>query len=386
MGASQGRDQLERLAGPRPAPGGSRALSEQCYRRSVRTTPCNASIYSRTLSPPMPPLKHLSLITSTGFPDYALLDSGGGRKLERFGKIVVDRPEPQALWQPQLSNAEWGKANCVFSASGEDDEKGKWRIDKPVPESWPVKIPLAIVPAPSRHVEDMLPAWPSPRHGEAMLRMEGEREQAGITILCKLAGLWHLGLFPEQGPHWAWMLSEIAKIKGETPRVLNLFGYTGAASLLAAKAGAEVTHVDASKKAISWGRENQTASKLDAAKVRWIVDDAAKFVAREVRRGKTYHIILVDPPKFGRGPEGEVWDLFTHLPALLNDCAKLLASDAAMVLTVYAIRASALSFDQLMRDTLKGKGGTFDTGELAIQADGGHAVPTSLFVRWSAIP
>ena len=298
----------------------------------------------------MPPLKQLSLITSTGFPDYALLDSGGGRKLEHFGKIVVDRPEPQALWQPLLGKAEWAKANCVFSASGEDDEKGKWRIDKPVPESWPVKVD-------------------------------------GITMLCKLAGLWHLGLFPEQGPHWAWMLSELAKIKGETPRVLNLFGYTGAASLLAAKAGADVTHVDASKKAISWARENQAASKLDAAKVRWIVDDAAKFVARDVRRGKTYHMILVDPPKFGRGPEGEVWDLFTHLPALLKDCAKLLtpnvAPNAAMVLTVYAIRASALSFDQLMRDTLKGKGGTFDTGELAIQAQGGHAVPTSLFVRWS---
>jgi 23S rRNA (cytosine1962-C5)-methyltransferase len=169
--------------------------------------------------------------------------------------------------------------------------------------------------------------------------------------------------------------------------VLNLFGYTGAASLLAAKASAEVTHVDASKKAISWGRENQTASKLDAAKIRWIVDDAAKFVARDVRRGKTYHVILVDPPKFGRGPEGEVWDLFTHLPGLLNDCAKLLApGGAAMVLTVYAIRASALAFDQVMRDTLTGKGGAFDRGELAIQAKSGPSVPTSLFVRWSALP
>ena len=118
--------------------------------------------------------------------------------------------------------------------------------------------------------------------------------------------------------------------------------------------------------------------------MRWIVDDAAKFVARDVRRGKTYNVILIDPPKFGRGPEGEVWDLFTHLPALLNDCAKLLApNNAAMVLTVYAIRASALAFDQLMRDTLKGKGGTYDRGELAIQAKSGPSVPTSLFVRWS---
>ena len=293
-------------------------------------------------------LRHLSLVTSEGFADYALLDSGAGRKLERFGKIVVDRPEPQALWQPRLGLAEWAKANAVFSASGEDDEKGKWRIDKPVPDSWPVTI-------------------------------------HGVTMLCKLAGLWHLGLFPEQLPHWQWMAERIAAVKGETPRVLNLFGYTGAASLLAAKAGAEVTHVDASKKAIAWGKENQSASKLDAAKVRWILDDAAKFVAREVRRGKTYHVILVDPPKFGRGPAGEVWDLFTHLSPLLDHCAKLLApNDAAMVLTVYAIRASALAFDQLLRDTLKGKGGSYDTGELAIEAIGGHAIPTSLFVRWRA--
>ncbi len=321
------------------------------------------------------PLPHLSLITSSGFADYALLDSGGGRKLERFGKIIVDRPEPQALWQPRLPKAEWAKASAVFSASGEDDEKGKWRIDKPVPDAWPVRIPANVAHAAAPH-PNSLPVGAKER--------DGEREQ--ITMLCKLAGLWHLGLFPEQQPHWQWMLSHLAGIRGETPRVLNLFGYTGAASLLAAHTGAEVTHVDASKKAIAWGKENQTASKLDAAKIRWIVDDAAKFVARDVRRGKTYHMILVDPPKFGRGPEGEVWDLFDGLPALLTDCAKLLASkDAAMALTVYAIRASALAFDQLMRDTLANNG-AYETGELAIEAKGGHAVPTSLFVRWRSAP
>ncbi len=292
----------------------------------------------------------MSIVSSAGFGDYALLDCGAGRKLERFGKITVDRPEAQALWQPVLPAAEWAKAHAVFSASGEDDEKGRWRIDKPVPEAWPVSVD-------------------------------------GVTMLCKLSGLWHLGLFPEQRPHWRWMLDEIAKVEGEAPRVLNLFGYTGCASLLAAKAGAEVTHVDASKKAIAWARENQAASKLDAAKVRWLLDDAAKFTAREVRRGRTYHMILVDPPKFGRGPEGEVWDLFTHLPALLSDCAKLLApSRSAMVLTVYAIRASALSFNQVLRQTLKDAGGIYDTGELAITAQSGPMVPTSLFVRWKSAP
>jgi len=304
----------------------------------------------------MPPLENLHLITSDGFPDYALLDSGAGRKLERFGKIIVDRPEPQALWQPKLGKSEWAKANAVFSASGEDDEKGKWRIDKPVPDAWPVRLALSQPQKP---------------------------ESQGVTMLCKLAGLWHLGLFPEQEPHWRWMLDHLASIKGETPRVLNLFGYTGAASLLAAAAGAEVTHVDASKKAIQWGKENQEASKLGAAKIRWLLDDAAKFAARDVRRGKTYHMIIVDPPKFGRGPEGEIWDLFQNLPRLLADLAKLLAPEmAAMVLTIYAIRASSLAFDQLLREELKGRGGVFDSGELAIRSQAGPLVPTSLFVRW----
>ena len=303
----------------------------------------------------MPPAS-LSLIETLGFSGYALLDSGAGRKLERFGTIVVDRPEPQALWVPKLSKSDWAKAHAVFSASGEDEEKGKWRVDKPVPESWPVRIPVGAEPSAKT-----------------------------VTMLCRMQGLWHLGLFPEQLPHWQWMLERIAAVKGETPRVLNLFGYTGAASLLAAAAGADVTHLDASKKAIGWGRENQAASKLDAAKVRWILDDAAKFVAREVRRAKTYHVILIDPPKFGRGPEGEVWDLFPHLPGLMKDCAQLLApQQASMVLTVYAIRASALAFDQLCRDVLAGRRGTYDTGELAIRAKGGNAVPTSLFTRWTS--
>ena len=312
----------------------------------------------------------IDLIETDGFADYALLDSGGGRKLERFGAIVVDRPEPQALWTPRLAKSEWAKAHAVFSASAEDEEKGRWRVDKPVPESWPIRLSL-MAPSDSRR------AAGSPR-GVA---------GANIKLLLKMQGLWHLGLFPEQVPHWTWMLDRIAAVKDGPPRVLNLFAYTGAATLLAAAAGAEVTHLDASKKAIAWGRENQAASKLDAAKIRWILDDAVKFVAREVRRGKTYHVILVDPPKFGRGPEGEVWDLFTNLPAFLTDCAKLLdPKQSSMILTVYAIRASALAFDQLMRDTLKDKGGDFHTGELAIRAKGGNAVPTSLFTRWVSTP
>ncbi len=288
----------------------------------------------------------LELLESAGFPDYALIDSGDGRKLERFGKIVVDRPEPQALWRPRLDKRGWDKAHAVFSGSEEED-KGRWRVDRPVPESWPVKV-------------------------------------RDVTMLCRLSSFRHMGLFPEQLPHWEWMLARLAEIRDEPPRVLNLFAYTGAASLLAAAAGAQVTHVDASKKAIAWGKENQAASTLGTAPIRWILDDAQKFAAREVRRGKTYHLILVDPPKYGRGPDGEVWDLFEHLPGLLRSCAALLdPSRAALVLTIYAIRASALAFDQLAREVLEKRGGSFASGELAIrEADGGRLMPASLFTRW----
>ena len=287
---------------------------------------------------------------------YALLDSGGGRKLERFGAIVVDRPEAQAIWQPRLARSDWAGAHAAFSASGEDDEKGKWRVDKPVADSWPVAV-------------------------------------GDVTMLCKLSGLWHLGLFPEQLPHWQWMIERLGSqarnagaIPVAAPRVLNLFGYTGAASLLAASSGADVVHVDASKKAVAWGRENQAASGLGDKPVRWICEDARKFVAREVRRARTYDVILVDPPKFGRGPDGEVWDLFEHLPALLADCAKLAAPTGShIILTAYAIRASALMLDGLLRETLAPRGGTVASGELALAAQsGGPLIGTSMFSRWSA--
>jgi 23S rRNA (cytosine1962-C5)-methyltransferase len=301
------------------------------------------------------PSPRLDLITTTGPAGYDLIDSGAGRKLERFGTIVVDRPEVQAMWQPALSHADWAKAHAVFSASGEDEEKGRWRFDKAVPESWPVEV-------------------------------------AGVTMLCKLAGLWHLGLFPEQLPHWEWMEERLApggRLPAEGPpgaqkNVLNLFGYTGAASLIAAKANAEVVHVDASKKAIAWARENQAASGLGDRPIRWICEDARKFVSREVRRGRTYHSILIDPPKFGRGPDGEIWDLFTHLPLLLADCVKLLPPQRAhIILTAYAIRASALALDGLMREALADRGGTIESGELAIgEQSGRQTIGTSLYSRW----
>ncbi len=305
--------------------------------------------------PEMDLLRQIDVVETRGWEGYELIDSGEGRKLERFGEVIVDRPEPQALWRRGLGVAKWQDAHAVFSASGEDEEKGRWRIDRPVPPSWPVKVD-------------------------------------GVDMLCRLQGLWHVGLFPEQLAHWRWMTGQLARVTNERPRVLNLFGYTGAASLIAAAAGAEVTHVDASKKAIQWGRENQTASGLEDKPVRWILDDASKYVAREVRRERTYHMILVDPPKFGRGPKNETWDLFTDLPKLLDDCARLVVpkGPAGLILTAYAIRASVVSFSQLTQQTLEdakvdgaSNPASWQVGELALRPNaGGYRVPTSLFVRW----
>jgi 23S rRNA (cytosine1962-C5)-methyltransferase len=290
----------------------------------------------------------LSVIESDGFADYRLIDSGDGRKLERFGEIIVDRPEPQALWRRLADEKTWTGAHAVFSASDED-ESGRWRTNKPVPESWPVRL------------------------------------ESVVTLTCRLSAFRHLGIFPEQLPHWRWMLAALKQQSGpERPRVLNLFAYTGAATLLAAHAGAEVTHVDASKRAIAWAKENQAASGLKDAPVRWMLDDARKFVQREVRRGRKYDVILVDPPKFGRGPNNETWDLFIDLPGMLRTCAALIAGPrSALILTAYAIRASALMLDQLCRETFADKSGRFESGELAIrEAGGARALPTSLFTRW----
>jgi 23S rRNA (cytosine1962-C5)-methyltransferase len=293
----------------------------------------------------------LRVLATPGFADYALVDSGNGRKLERFGQFTVDRPEPQAMWRPALEPGVWLRADAAFKGGSEDEdgEAGRWRKNAPMPETWPLRV-------------------------------------LGATVLCRLTSFRHLGAFPEQLPHWEWMRHRLENRRNANLRVLNLFAYTGAASLIAAAAGAEVTHVDASKRAIAWAKQNQAVSKLDEAPIRWILEDARKFVAREVRRGKTYHVILVDPPKFGRGPAGEVWDVFQHLAPLLRDCAALLASGpAALVLTTYAIRASALATDALVRECLVGRRGTTESGELAvIEEAGGRLLSTSLYSRWTS--
>lgn len=291
--------------------------------------------------------QRINTLIAESWGDYALLDSGLGRKLERYGKVVVDRPEPQALWTPSLSESEWGKADATFTDSGgEDSETGKWRIHKDVGEAWTVH-------------------WNN------------------VAVICRLMSFRHMGLFPEQCTHWSWVNDQI-KGAGRPLNILNLFAYTGAATLAAASAGASVTHLDASKKAIQWGKDNQEASGLQDKPIRWICDDAKAFVAREIRRGRKYDGIILDPPKFGRGPDGERWQIEEDLAPFLKDCAFLLSDDPCfMILTAYAMRLSSVTLGAMMSDVVSG--GDVDYGELLIkQENGGRYLSTSLFARWSA--
>lgn len=291
------------------------------------------------------------MLETNGWKDgYALLDSGCGRKLERFGAMTLVRPEPQAIWAPSLGEADWARADGVFDAAVDDDEHGRWRLNGAMGDPW--RVPF------------------------------GDH-----TFECRFTAFRHVGLFPEQAPHWDWMRKKIVarRVGGRPFRMLNLFGYTGAASLIAAAAGAEVTHVDASKKANAWARDNQALNRLDDKPIRWICDDAMKFVARETRRGARYDGIVLDPPKFGRGPKNEVFELFEDLPALLKLCADLLDSRSSfLILTAYAVRLSYLSLYELTRDAMQAHGGAIDAGELIIREGAGNRfLSTSLYARWA---
>lgn len=281
--------------------------------------------------------------------DYALVDSGAGQKLEQYGPYRIVRPEGQAIWQPARPAAEWEAADAVFTGDTDEEGMGRWRFPRePLGETWPM------------------------RHD-------------GIGYLGRFTSFRHVGVFPEQASHWSHM-EGLIESAGRPVKVLNLFGYTGLASLVAARAGAEVTHVDASKKAIGWARENQEMAGLSDKPIRWICEDAVKFAEREERRGNAYDIVLLDPPAYGRGPKGEVWQLFDDLPGLADICRAILTPrPLAVVLTAYSIRASFFSIHALMRDTFAGMGGTVESGELVIrEKSAGRTLSTSLFSRWVA--
>ncbi|MCW5695178.1 MAG: class I SAM-dependent methyltransferase [Bauldia sp.] len=300
---------------------------------------------------PTPPMRASLpvLLETSGWPDYALVDSGEGEKLERYGRYTIVRPEPQAMWRRRLPAARWDSADAVFTGGKDEEADGRWRYRKPLPETWPMSY-------------------------------------EGVSFLGRFTAFRHVGVFPEQDTHWAWMTRLVSESKHPS-KVLNLFAYTGLASLLAARAGAAVTHVDASKKAIGWARENQAASALGDLPIRWIMDDAVKFAEREERRGNRYDGIVLDPPKFGRGPKGEVWDLFLDLADLLRLCRRLLSDDPLFfIVTAYAVRASFVSIHETTAEALAGLGGHLESGELLLREEGpgSRVLSTSLFSRWSA--
>jgi 23S rRNA (cytosine1962-C5)-methyltransferase len=287
----------------------------------------------------------LDTLVGEPWADYGLVDSGGGRKLERYGRHRVIRPEPQAMWAP--AGAAWD-ADAEFVPGSDEEGGGRWTLHRPLPPGgWPL-------------------SWDD------------------VRFTAQATPFRHLAFFPDMAPVWTWMRGRLAGTAA--PDVLNLFGYTGVGTLALAASGATMVHVDASRKSVEAARGNARLSGLDDRPVRWIVDDAAKFVAREVRRGRRYDGILLDPPKYGRGPAGEVWRLEEQLAGLVADCRRLLDRRSRFLfLTVYAVRLSALAIGELVAQAFADLPGTVEAGELGVREEArGLVLPTAIWARWSS--
>ena len=287
---------------------------------------------------------NLRTLVAEPWADYGLIDSGDGRKLERYGRYRFIRPEPQALWGP--ASPDWD-AHGEFIPGSDEEGGGRWQFRRPVPrEGWEL-------------------GWEE------------------VRLRAQATPFRHLAFFPDMAPQWAWMRARL----GDGSEALNLFGYTGVGTLALAAAGAKLVHVDASKKAVESARANAALSGMTDRPIRWLVDDAAKFTAREVRRGRRYDGIILDPPKYGRGPEGEVWRLEEDLPGLVANCRRLLDADSRfLVLTVYAVRMSALAIGELLDQSLAELGGRVECGEMAVREEArGLLLPTAIFARWSKL-
>lgn len=277
---------------------------------------------------------------------YALIDSGDGYKLERFGSQTVIRPDPQAFWKPATPVEAW-QADAKFDAKSGDDDRGNWQLRNPAaPDAWPMQ-------------------W------------------RGLHLNARRTPFRHLGLFQEHSVHWAFAQDQI-RAAGRPIKLLNLFGYTGMMSLAAAQAGAHVTHLDASPKSNGYGKDHQAMSDLEDKPIRWIADDAMKFTSREIRRGNTYDAIVLDPPKFGRGTKNETWRFEEDLPGLLTNVRALLSDQPLFViLTAYAVRLSHIAIAQALSTHLEDLDGTIEMGEMAIpHRDDDRLLPTAICARW----
>ncbi len=293
-----------------------------------------------------------TLLEAQNWRDYELLDSGDGLKLERFGKYIFARPEAQAMWSRALPQRDWDAAHAVFQPTAEESG-GHWEWKKQVSEKWEMSYPLST------------------------------KNELRFSVMTTPGR--HLGVFPEVAAHWDFMADTIQKAKRPV-KVLNLFGYTGLATLAAAAAGAQVTHVDASKKSVNWARENQILSGLGEKPIRWIVEDAVKYMQREEKRGAKYDGVILDPPKFGRGPKGEVWEIYKSLPNLFEVCRACLSDNPLFVVaTLYAVRASAVHVAQALDEMMKKYAGKIDSGELVTrEKSANRLLSQAVYARWRA--
>ncbi len=293
----------------------------------------------------------IKLETPENWPDYELIDSGGGEKLERFGNQVLARPEPQAIWAKSLPQSKWEEMATAYfvklKGSREvDNEWGEWKLKKGCKEQWVIGYSY---------------------------------KQMHLKFRLGLTSFKHVGIFPEQVTNWNFIFNTLKSFPNKNPRVLNLFAYTGGASLAAKSAGAEVTHVDSVKQTVSWSRENMELSGL--TNIRWIVDDATKFVAREVRRGGRYNGIILDPPAYGRGPNGEKWILENNLLPLLENCKKILESNNAfIILNLYSMGYSPLIAESMVKSIFDVT--HYEIGELFITDKYSKRLPLGVFVRF----
>lgn len=292
-------------------------------------------------------LPHIDVLASTNWQDYELLDSGDGETLVRVGPYKLVRPEAQAIWPKGLPVADWKAADAVMVPTG-GEQGGYWRFNNPIPETWVI-------------------------------------DYQGLKSEIHLSTSRHIGVFPEQASHWDWIEAHVRAAQ-EPIKVINLFGYTGMATAAAARGGAAVTHVDAAKQAVNWASHNLDLSGLSDTRVRWLIEDARKYLRREAKRNSTYDGIILDPPKFGRGPSGSVWEYFKDISELLLLCKAVLSSKPRFIcLTSYAIQASALVLHQALADLVSGLGGELTCGELVtVEKSKGRILSHALYARWCA--